>query len=1143
MEFSIIVPIFNRQGYSKVCLDALAAHTDLQAAEVIIVDNGSIGPTKRLLESYPQFQLIVNEKNLGAPVAQNQGIKAAKGDYLVFLHNDCIVTSEWMAGLRATADALEKSKAIKLASPYTNYSDEATFVYSKEMKQRFAKHKLNNKFNPTSEEVKAALDATYRPYGGLETFAQQVSKLKPPLERVDEISAFCLIAKRALFAQIGQFEEIFKFRGYEDKDLTARILHMKNEVGRAGFFVHHWGNITSDGPGFCWPDLMRINRDIYNSFVKSYAGIQVDEKWTALVFPDSLHPELTDRLLTNLQTVKNPPTQIIRIPDAGIFPERKAWEWALPQIEHEFVMHLDSDMLLKKSTSDVLMQNFSNPSIGCVAGLLEDPCVGIIGHLRLWRTRVIRQVMAEGEINDAIPDTSVIQTANRLGWQVQFINDVVGEHAVVLDAWNIFRMYFRRGLKQKARGRIGTPAGTWGIDGALKTGTNWSHLALLGYHCGIMNEYGADPHDTKFDEFAYEQYQKIKSFAESLVDTQPELPDQEQVDGRINVALICDSLEIGGMEMFVKMFDQFVDKSKYNVFVYSRIGGPLAEDLTCKIRLAPGPSEISSGKIFKWLCDDRIHVSILITYSKAAKIFANGKVCRIIERLDGAHVVLLNDPKLSNVVVFQSQKLEEMQADNYKGIRHAMICNGRDLEKFKPDPDSRAELRKRLGLTPEDVLFCNIGRLHPIKHQTNLVELAGELRNRGHTNFKIAIMGPDQGEGAVLEKLITSRSLQKHIVIMSGSISGTAALYSASDVYIQSSRTEGLSGSLLESLAAGLPIVATNVGATADVVNEENGILVPPLELTPMVDAAERLFDSALRAKMTECSFEKAKRYCAREMIKNYEVLISEEYEAGLKEIASLPPTTVLIPVYKRHEYLDKAIESVLAQTSDKWRLVIAVDTLTPTPEIKEILARYDDPRISHVMFEHKNQCSALNNAVRQVRTVYSTRLDSDDLLSPNAIETLNRYVAEYPDVGYFYSSRKHIEANGTYIDRKDEAEDFSPIRSEQWYIGRAMVTWKNSDFLRCGGFAEDIVYGEDYLLMLMMMLHRTKFMPIKQQLYLIRNHEASRISSSHSTHEQKFYVNLVRERYLKFKKLMRISWTGEDPSTMQPRMRIPGEV
>jgi len=1141
MEFSIIVPVFNRPGYTKTCLDSLVAHTDLSTAEIIVVDNGSIGPTKRVLSTYSNIRVIQNESNLGAATAQNQGIKAASGKVIVFLHNDCIVNKTWMTGLRATAKALESSPKIKAASPFTNYADEVTFVYSKHLQAQFIKHKLFNKTNPTPDEIKAVVNKVYP--GTFDLIGEETMLMKPPLERVDEISAFCMIAKKSLFSEAGYFEEQFKFRGCEEKDLMSRIQFMGNEVGRAGFFVHHFGNITSDGPGFCWQDMIRINKEIYNGLLRNYAGIKADEKWSVVVFPDSLHPELTARAISNIQALKNIPVQIIQIPQIGIFPERKAWEWALPQIESEFVMHLDSDMLLSKSAPDILMRNFSNPDIACVAGMLEDPCVGKIGHLRLWRTRVLKQIITGEPIRDILPDSGCIQAANKLGWAINFIPDIVGEHAVVLEPWNVFRMYFRRGLKQKARGRIGTPAGTWSIDGALQTGSNWSHIALLGFHCGIMAEYDSDPHDAKFDEYAYSHYKKVKDFAEGLVEVKLELPSPEKKEfDKINVALLSDTLDIGGMEMFIKLFDQYADKNKFNISVYSRTGGPLESELNCKIRLAPGPNDITSGKIFKWLCDDRIDVVILITYSKAALVFAHGKICRIIERLDGAHVVLLNDPKLSDVVVFQSSKLADIQREKYPGIRHALIENGRDLERFKLNWPTRIELRKRLGVAENYVLFCNVGRLTHAKHQSNLIEMAAVLRET-HQNFKLVIMGPDQGEGPALEKMIQARGLQKYVLIMNGTVDGTASLYSAADVYIQASRFEGLSGALIEAVAAGLPIIATNVGATADVIDERNGILIPPLEVAPLIAGADKMFDATLRARMGIVSLQRSSKYCAKEMVKKYEALITEEYEAAVKERAALPPTTIIIPVYNRAEFLDMAIESVLNQTSDEWRLVVAIDTLTPNADILEILGRYKDPRISHVKFPHKNQCSVLNHAVKQIRTVYSSRLDSDDKYAPNAIELLNKHIRENPDIGYFYTSRKHINSQDGFIDKLDITEDFSPLRLEQWYISRGMLTWKNSEFVRAGGFAEDIVYGEDYLLPLTMMLHGTKFMPIKEELCYIREHPESRISSSHSTHEQKFYVNLVRERYQKLKKLMKISWAGEDPSTMQPRMRVPGQV
>lgn len=1135
MKFSIVVPVFNKPAYTRLCLEALIKYAS--EAEIIVVDNGSLGLTRRILDSFP-VKVLRNESNLGAPAAMNQGIKAATGEYVVLLHNDCVVTSAFMSGLRSTVEAM-KGTRIRVATPSTNYCDENTFIANVAIKNQFIKLKPCNKLHISYEQVTDILEKTYANVGGLDAFSQTITS---HLERTDESSAFCIIAPKSLFDDLGGFEESFKFRGFEEKELTLRLQFKGWEVGKAGFYVHHFGNITSDGPGFSWKQLRALNEDVYKSFLRAYAGLDAAKKWTAIVFPDTVHPELQDRLLENLKFVSNPPSQIIKIP--YMFPERNAYAWALPQIQNDYVFPLDSDMLMDEKAPDIILQAFSSPNVGAVFAMLRDPCMGQIGYMRAWRTSCLRQIYdLSGHIKVVSPDSSMVQIAQKLNWGVERISDVVGEHAIVLDPWNIFRMYFRRGLKQRARGRIGTPAGIWGIEGAFKEPNKWSHIALVGFHLGITVDYDDDPHDYKFDELAFSHYLKVKDFCETLAGEQSDLKPQAPTTDKINVALMCESLEIGGMEMFVKLFDELADRSRFNVFVYSRLGGPLERVLKSTIRLAPGPVQIAETKMFKWLCDDRIDVAIVVTYSRAANVFRGAKVCQVIERLDGVHIELVRIPGITDVVVFQSEILAQYQKEKYEGLDQEVIYNGRDLAKFARDEEARRAYRAELGLSEGDLLIGHVGRLHWKKNQTQLVRLAAELRKRGKENFKIAIMGPENGEGPKLRAAILEEGVSDKVIILDGTPEGPPRLLSASDIYAHVSVGEGLSGALLEALAAGLPIVATNVGATREAVDRDNGALVLPNSEKDLADAVEQLFDTDKRSAAAAASLSKSKKFDAAVMVRKYEDLIQRRADVSKKQRERLPLITVVIPVWNREKYLDRAIESVLAQTTDQWRLLIAVDTLEPSREIMAVIEKHDDPRISYLKVPHKNQCSAINNAMRAVQTPYVCRLDSDDLLVSDALETMINEIKARPDVGYFYSARIMADEEGNPKSPDGgpivrEAEDFSPQRLEEWFIARPLITWKNVDFVRAGGFAEDIPFAEDYYLPLMMMLNGTKFKAVKKPLYIVRYHGAGNICTRFSMHEQRFFVDLVRDRYAKLKKLMAISWAGEDCGTIRPRMR-----
>jgi len=87
IKISIIIPSWNTKGLLRNCLKSLGS-----SYEIIVVDNGSTDGSPVMVEKeFPHVLLIKNKKNLGFGAANNQGMKRAKGDYLLLLNSDTIV--------------------------------------------------------------------------------------------------------------------------------------------------------------------------------------------------------------------------------------------------------------------------------------------------------------------------------------------------------------------------------------------------------------------------------------------------------------------------------------------------------------------------------------------------------------------------------------------------------------------------------------------------------------------------------------------------------------------------------------------------------------------------------------------------------------------------------------------------------------------------------------------------------------------------------------------------------------------------------------------------------------------------------------------------------------------------------------------
>ncbi len=102
---SIIVPCCNQVTFTRLCVAALVRHTRPDW-ELIAVDNGSTDGTGLYLAGVRDaatvpVKIVTNSQNLGFPRAINQGLEAARGEYLVLLNNDAVVTDGWLDQLIA----------------------------------------------------------------------------------------------------------------------------------------------------------------------------------------------------------------------------------------------------------------------------------------------------------------------------------------------------------------------------------------------------------------------------------------------------------------------------------------------------------------------------------------------------------------------------------------------------------------------------------------------------------------------------------------------------------------------------------------------------------------------------------------------------------------------------------------------------------------------------------------------------------------------------------------------------------------------------------------------------------------------------------------------------------------------------------
>jgi len=191
----------------------------------------------------------------------------------------------------------------------------------------------------------------------------------------------------------------------------------------------------------------------------------------------------------------------------------------------------------------------------------------------------------------------------------------------------------------------------------------------------------------------------------------------------------------------------------------------------------------------------------------------------------------------------------------------------------------RSEKRKELGISELSTVLITVAELIPRKNHIQVLKALSKLTK---TNFHYLIVGNGEIEQK-LKKAVNELMLQDKVSFL-GFRRDVPELMVSSDIFVLTSRHEGLTRAVMEAMAVGLPIIATDVRGNRDLVkNGENGYLVPLDDVEQTAIAIERLIDSEdLRRSMGEKSKELVRPYdlqrVLEEMQKIYDNILNFTY-------------------------------------------------------------------------------------------------------------------------------------------------------------------------------------------------------------------------------------------------------------------------
>lgn len=241
---SIIVLTHNKLDFTQACIDSIRRHTAPRTYELIVVDNASHDGTATWLCEQPDIVPILNPTNVGFPAGCNQGLRVARGDHILLLNNDTVVTPHWLEHLLT---CLESDGRIGAVGPLTS-----------------------------SASYYQSIPTTYRNAQEMDAFAWDVHKQnRGQWERRLKLVGFCILIKRAVIDVIGELDERFSPGNFEDDDLSLRVLLAGYDLVLCrDVFIHHAGSVTFREAATAFSDMLQVNAQKFSEkwgFVAAYS--------------------------------------------------------------------------------------------------------------------------------------------------------------------------------------------------------------------------------------------------------------------------------------------------------------------------------------------------------------------------------------------------------------------------------------------------------------------------------------------------------------------------------------------------------------------------------------------------------------------------------------------------------------------------------------------------------------------------------------------------------------------------------------------------------------------------------------------------------------------------------------------------------
>lgn len=332
---------------------------------------------------------------------------------------------------------------------------------------------------------------------------------------------------------------------------------------------------------------------------------------------------------------------------------------------------------------------------------------------------------------------------------------------------------------------------------------------------------------------------------------------------KIKVLEMIDQPFLGGGQVHLLSLARFLDKSRFDVSVCSRDGGPLVDEvIKSGLKHFPIPFQ---KKINPRVVGDIVrlqeenHFDILHTHGGVAGLFGRwaARKCHvpiIIHTLHGIHYLHYRNPLLRYIFVLLERYFSNWtdaivfvsQADRLKGQKKKLapeekiivIENGIDFSSYSLKNEKQS-IGHELGIHSAHPVVGTVARLHRQKGLTYLIKAAKKI-SRHYPEVKVLIVG-EGPERKKLERLIKKMGLRKTVLLL-GERSDAARILTYYDIFVLPSLWEGLPYALIEAGAYGKAVVASAIEGIKEIIEDgETGVLAEPKNSAALAESILRL--------------------------------------------------------------------------------------------------------------------------------------------------------------------------------------------------------------------------------------------------------------------------------------------------------------